>query len=220
MRLRVWTFCLCLTVTVSGPVWAQDALNAPVEPQNTIATTEPRTPELQRVIVQVPLIAFDRDRILNESDIGRALEAKITTMRTDLVAENDAIFATLETEEKALSDLKATLSSEEFALQADAFDAKVIAIRAEQKLKLEAVQSTYDQGTRDFEAALNVVLKEIAQEVGAVAVFERAQFYLMSGSIDISREAVARLNALAASDVTIEDISSEPVSVQENQQKQ
>jgi Skp family chaperone for outer membrane proteins len=217
MRRRVWTFCLCFAATVSGPVLAQDALDTSVAPQNTI--TAPDT-ERQRVVIQVPLIAFDRDRILQESDIGRALDAKIEVMRGDLVVENEEIFAALEAEEKELSILKGTLSSEAFALRADAFDAKVIAIRAEQKAKLETVQSTYDQGTRDFETALNVVLKDIAQEVGAVAVFERAQFYLMSGSIDISREAVARLNAQSVSDMTVDIPNSGTVSDQEDQQKQ
>lgn len=202
MRLWGWTVCLAVAACMFGPSWAQDSSGeAAGQPVTGGASAPQLATQTQNIVNQVPVIAFDRDRIFAVSNIGLELEARIEKLLSDLVAENDAIFAALEAEEKELTTLKDTLSSEAFSLKADAFDSKVIAIRAEQKSKSEAIQQTKDQGIREFEKALNVVLTEIAQEVRAVAVFERGQIYLMSGSIDISLEVIKRLNA---SGVTLE----------------
>lgn len=195
MRVWGWIICAVMAANVSGPVLAQET---PIVNADESVLIEPVTEEqtqTKKTAIQVPVIAFDRERIFSESDLGRALEAKIETLLSDLVSENDAIFAALEAEEQELTALKGVLRAEDFAKKADAFDAKVVAKRAEQKAKSETIQQTKDQSLREFETALNAVLTDIAQEVRAVAVFERGQIYLMSGSIDISLEAVKRLNA-------------------------
>ena len=212
-----WIIRVGVITCMSGPILAQDASTDGLDPPSTAAVGAPQeAAQSKNIVIQVPLIAFDRDRIFTESTIGRDLEAKIEALRTALVAENDTIYTTLEAEEKELSILKDTLSSEAFSVRADAFDAKVIAIRAEQKVKSETVQQAYDLGVRDFEQSLNTVLTEIAQEVRAVAVFERKQIYLMSGSIDISLEAIKRLNArstenaVQSDDATLQDAPTVP----------
>jgi Skp family chaperone for outer membrane proteins len=175
---------------------AQDTLDTPTDLPRVTLDANAATPAPSGQVLHAPIIAFDREKIFRDSKPGQALDAEIETLRADLVAENDEIYADLEAEEQNLSTLKDSLSSAAFKFKADAFDAKVTAIRSEQKAKSEAVQQAYDQGARDFEQQLNVVLTQIAREVGAVAVFERKQIYLMSGSIDISVEAVRRLDAL------------------------
>jgi Skp family chaperone for outer membrane proteins len=194
----IWTVCfrgLAAAAFIATSAAAQDNLDTPTDrPAAVLGAGAPSLASSQRNSMQTQIIAFDRDKVFQNSEAGRVLDAKIQTLRDDLVAENDRIYADLEAEEKSLLTLKGSLSSEAFRLKADAFDTKVTAIRAEQKLKSETVQQAYDQGARTFEQSLNVVLTEIAREVGAVAVFERKQIYLMSGSIDISAEAIRRLD--------------------------
>lgn len=215
MRAWGWIVCAVFAVNMSGPLSAQGAENEAAAPS---ATSEPESAaQPQNTITQVPVIAFDRERIFDNTDIGRALEAKVETLLNDLVVENDTIFAALEAEEKELTELKVTLSKEDFAKKAEAFDEKVIAIRAEQKEKSEAIEQTKDQGLREFEDMLNVVLKGIAQEVRAVAVFERAQIYLMSGSIDISLEVIKRLNASSQHAAEAEALAQDPQPAMEDQ---
>ncbi|MBU2936857.1 OmpH family outer membrane protein [Pacificibacter sp. 1_MG-2023] len=200
---------------MSGPLSAQDAENEAAAPD--VTSEAEIAPQPQNTIAQIPLIAFDRERIFENTDIGRALEAKVEALLNDLVIENDTIFASLEAEEQELTELKNTLSKEDFAKKAEAFDEKVIAIRAEQKAKSEAIEQTRDQGLRAFEDTLNVVLKDIAQEVRAVAVFERTQIYLMSGSIDISLEVIKRLNASSQQAAEAEALAQDPQPAAEDQ---
>lgn len=199
MKRLGWTYCGAVLAALSGPVLAQESPNTNV--------TVPSEPSSQRSGFQIPLIAFDRDAIFSASTLGQDLDAKIEELRRNLVSENEAIYAALEAEEKELSVLKQTMMPEEFAARAEAFDEKVTSIRATQKSKSETVQTVYDEGLREFDSSLNLVLTEIAQEVGAVAVFERKQIYLMSASIDISRGVVARMNAraTAAENISAED---------------
>jgi len=215
MRAWGWIVCAVFAANVSGPLSAQDAENEAATPD--VTSEAEIAPQPQNTIAQIPLIAFDRERIFENTDIGRALEAKVEALLNDLVVENDTIFASLEAEEQELTELKNTLSKEDFAKKAEAFDEKVIAIRAEQKAKSEAIEQTRDQGLRAFEDTLNVVLKDIAQEVRAVAVFERTQIYLMSGSIDISLEVIKRLNASSQQAAEAEALAQDPQPAAEDQ---
>ncbi|RPE71473.1 periplasmic chaperone for outer membrane proteins Skp [Pacificibacter maritimus] len=190
MRLGALTCAAAFAVGFGfcSPLWAQ----------GTAAEGSPSvTPQVeQRSLATAPVIAFDRSRVLAESALGKQLNAELEKEQAKILAENDEISAALEEEERDLSNLKPTISAEDFALRAEAFDRKVTAIRAEQKRKSEAVQLMFDQGTKQFEDNLNQVLSEIAREVGAVAVFERAQIYMMSGTIDVSNEAIRRLTVV------------------------
>lgn len=160
-----------------------------------------------------PVLVFDRSRVLNQSQVGAALESRINDARAALLVENDQIYADLEAEEQQISDEKASMGEAEFRARAQAFDDKVTEVRQRQDEKARDIQKLYDDGLAEIEQEMNSVLAEIARDLGAVVVFERNQVYLMSGAIDISRIAIEKLDeqqAEADQSATSED--SEPVS--------
>lgn len=188
----VAAFCALLA---SGAAFAQDVTVPEVQTGQGVSQSGTQT---RAAALQLPIIAFSHDKVLAKSVLGRAVEQRFEAMRLELSDENESVAASLEQEEKELSDLKASLSKEEFATRADAFDLKVTGIRAVQKEKLDAIQSVYDQGIRTFESNLVKVLEEIAIELNALAVFELQQLYLRSRSIDVTDEVIRRLDARAA----------------------
>ncbi|WP_417248842.1 OmpH family outer membrane protein [Celeribacter sp.] len=172
---------------------AEQSISSDEQGLSEVATGETRNP-----VQQLPVVVFDRARVLSDSAAGQALEAEIEALRNDILAENNAISDALEAEERALAEERLTLSEGAFRAKADAFDQKVTDVRAEQDRKAAQVQAAYDEGIAELETLMNAALASVARELRAVIVLERQQVYLLSGSIDISAEVIRRLDRLAS----------------------
>lgn len=154
--------------------------------------------ETSRPRTTLPILVFDHARVLHESAMGQALEAKISARQAEVLVENDRIYAELEAEEQEIAAARETLSEEAFRARASEFDTRVTEARSAQDEKAAAVQTLYDEGVAEIEAAINKALADLAGEFSAVIVFERQQVYLMSGAIDVSDRLIDRLDASAA----------------------
>ncbi len=87
----------------------------------------------------------------------------------------------------------------EFRALADAFDVKVQQFRGTQDAKVRALgQASESAKNRFFEFVLPV-LEGIMRERGAVIVFERESAILSISTIDVTAEAVAKINAVSLS---------------------
>jgi len=157
------------------------------------------------------ILTVDTDAVLGASDFGRRLEARINEAAEDLVAENSRIEAELAAEEQALTEERPDLPPDEFRAKADAFDEKVQRIRAEQDAKAREVQAMRAEGEREFLEAVTPILAAIAEDRGAVLIFERQQVLLSAEVVDVTGEAVRRLNAaLGEGGAEEEDGAGEP----------
>ena len=125
--------------------------------------------------VELPpqILTLDQDRLFAESDFGKRVAAEIEERSRSLAAENRQLEAELTAEEKALTEARPTLPATEFRAKADAFDAKVQRIRAEQDDKARALTAFRDSERQRLAAALGPILAEIARDRGALAVMDR-----------------------------------------------
>ncbi len=146
----------------------------------------------------VPILVIDIERVFSATIAGqrvtRALEEKLAA----LAAENRRIEAELVAEEKKLTELRPTMDPGEFRKLADEFDAKVQRIRAEQDAKQKALQEQRAAERQDFVDNIAPVLSDIGRERGALVILERRAVLLSADAIDITDEAIARINALLA----------------------
>ena len=141
------------------------------------------------------ILTLDQDRLYAESRFGQALEKSSADAVARLAAENRQIEADLAAEEKALTEKRATLSAEEFKPLAEAFDAKVERIRAEQEAKSQAVQSTRDQGRKTFFQAVLPVLADLMRQRGALAILNKQAVILSFDAVDVTEAAIAAIDA-------------------------
>ena len=201
--LRLWSLAMLgaglAALTGAPAALAQEAPNRATPQAQSEQTQAEQTQSQQTQAEQVfPILAFDRARIIAQSEMGVALEAEIEAERAALLAENDQIYADLEAEEQEISDQRKMMSEEAFRARAAEFDAKVTEVRAQQDEKAQAVQRLYDSALEEMETEMNTVLTRVARDLGAVVVFERQQVYLMSGSIDVTKVVIDRLDAIQA----------------------
>lgn len=146
----------------------------------------------------VPFRILDQDRLLRGSRLGQQILDGIHAAEQRLAEENQRLFDQLTAEESALTEARPTLSPEEFRSRADAFDARVEAIRA-QRAQASQDLTTWSEGEaqRFFNAALPVLVQMMNDE-GLLALIKPETVILGSDWLDITDAAIARVDAATA----------------------
>lgn len=154
--------------------------------QVTSGSSPPVTPQI---------LTIDQDRLFSETVFGGRVSAELESETSALTAENRRIEAELIAEERKLTDLRETMEPEPFQEMANAFDAKVQQIRAEQDAKSRNLQQRADAERQRFFREIVPVLGQIVRERGAVVILDRREVFLSADSIDITDQAISRINA-------------------------
>jgi Skp family chaperone for outer membrane proteins len=153
---------------------------------------------LDRGSVISPVLTIDSDRLFTESRFGQEVVARLEAQGSALATENRQIEADLETEERDLTEKRATMVPEEFRVLADAFDKKVQETRAAQAVKGRALTVALDQEREVFLTAAAPVLERLMREAGAVVILERRSVFVSASAIEITDDAIALLDETLA----------------------
>lgn len=143
---------------------------------------------------QSPILTIDLDRLFEETRLGVRASTQVEAEALALTEENRRIEAELVEEESDLTEQRATLPPEEFRTLADAFDAKVQRIRAEQDAKARDLAQLREAARQGFLGEIGGILTEIVNERGAVVVLERRDIFISADRIDVTDEAIDRIN--------------------------
>lgn len=161
-------------------------------------------------VVKSPILTVEADRLFNESLYGQRLTEEIEVAGSEISAENRQIEAALTAEEKSLTEQRANLPTAEFRKLADAFDEKVQSIRQEQDAKGRALAARTEDVRRDFLEAAQPVLGELMREAGAAVLIERRNVFLSADAIDVTDEAIERINARLGTGAALDTGTDEP----------
>jgi Skp family chaperone for outer membrane proteins len=142
-----------------------------------------------------PILTIDQDRVFTESAFGRASLARERAAGKALEDENAAIEAELVAEEQDLTTRRKTTASDEFTALATAFDQKVEQIRTAQDAKAQGLARTRDVDKQTFRRAAGPIIGKLMRDLGAVVVIDRASVVLSSPVIDVTDEAISRIDA-------------------------
>ena len=142
-----------------------------------------------------PILTIDQERLFAETRFGESARAEVERRSGELAAENRRIEAELMEEERALTALRATLDPAAFRQRADAFDQKVQRLRAEQDEKAREVTGLRDMQRAAFFGRIGPILAEVVETRGAVAILDRRAILVSVPGIDITDEAIRRIDA-------------------------
>ena len=145
-----------------------------------------------------PLLTLDQERLFLESDFGKATIERERVATAALEQENRTIETELIAEEQALTEARAAMTPEEFAAKAEAFDAKVQQIRTAQDAKARRLTEGREQDRKAFLEIAVPVLGELLGDKKATAILDKNLVILSLSAIDITDEAIARVNAALA----------------------
>lgn len=144
--------------------------------------------------VQSPVLTIDSERMFRESAFGQRVNREIDAQSAELAAENREIEASLEAEERALTEKRATLEPKEFRALADAFDQKVQRTRSEQAAKNRALGDRLDRAREDFLEAAVPVLEQLMRNSDAAVILERRRVFVSSTAIEVTDAAITLLD--------------------------
>lgn len=146
-------------------------------------------------VVQSRILTIAPDTLYSESEFGKRIAREIEEESAEIAANNRRIEAELTSEERELTELRDSLPTEEFRARAEAFDDKVQRLRREQDEKARAVTQRSDEARRALLSAAQPVLLQLMAEAGAVAVLDRRAVLLSADAVDITDQAIRRINA-------------------------
>ena len=147
------------------------------------------------------LFTVDMTRLLRSSEFGKNIIAANNIARKKLQSENEELEKKLSLEEKELSELRKTLSVEEFRPKALEFDKRVSIIRAEQGKKEEILNKKVRKEETDFFKRIYPLLYEILIERGGLILVDQRNIILWDNSVDITDDAIQAINQALRSDI-------------------
>ena len=154
------------------------------------------------VLLTQPLLAsensgvftVDMAKLLRFSEYGKSIIAANNIARQNLQNENDNLEEKLLVEEKELSKLRETLSTDEFRPKALDFDKRVTIIREEQGRKEENLIKINRNQEAEFYKKVYPLLYELLLKRGGSVLFDQRNIILWNNSVDITDEAIKLIN--------------------------
>lgn len=143
-----------------------------------------------------PVLVVDFDRLFSESDFGIAVSRDFSMRGADLATENRKIESELIEEEKSIAAQRPTMPQTKFRALADSFDAKVQSTRTAQINKATIISQSTEKSRSEFLGFAKPALEEIMVETGAAVILERASVFLSNSAVDITDDAIQRVNLL------------------------
>ncbi len=140
------------------------------------------------------VVTINQQALFENSAFGRASLQRLEERSRALRAENREIEEALEAEERSLTERRPQLPPEEFRALADAFDDKVEGIRNAQDAKGRELSRLREADQQAFLEGVVPVLADLLREKGAVALLDNSAVVLSLDSIDITAEAIARID--------------------------
>ncbi|MCF6316283.1 MAG: OmpH family outer membrane protein [Marinosulfonomonas sp.] len=141
------------------------------------------------------ILTINQERLFAASLYGERVNSDIEAASATLSAENRRIEADLTAEEKSLTEQRPNLTPEAFRLLADGFDEKVQAIRRAQELKTRELGRRLEEERATYFKLIVPILGTLMKEHGATVILDRRVIFISSEGVDITDEAVRRIDA-------------------------
>ena len=162
------------------------------------------TPFLILLILAQPVSSIDKsiiftvdmNKLLKLSNIGKGIINRNNLARLKLQNENEALEAELLLEEKALSELRANISVDDFHEKANEFDKKVTIIRSEQSKKENILVNKMRQEEANFYKNIYPLLYELLSDRGGLVLMDQRNAVLWDSSVDITEDAIVIINKI------------------------
>ena len=147
------------------------------------------------------LFTVDMSKLLRSSDYGKNIIAVNNAARQNLQNENNNLEEKLLIEEKELSELRKTISIDEFRPKALEFDKKVTIIRKGQREKEENLNKKVRREESDFFKKIYPILYELLIERGGLVLIDQRNAVLWDNSVDLTDDAIAVINRVLGSGI-------------------
>jgi Skp family chaperone for outer membrane proteins len=146
-------------------------------------------------ILTSPVLTMDQDELFERSAFGQRARREVEAASAEFTAENRRLEAELAQEELRLTELRPSTDPDAFRQLAAEFDARVVEVRRTQDQKGRDLARRPEEARQEFFRAAIPVLAELVRERGAVAILDSRAVIISADLIDITDEAIRRIDA-------------------------
>jgi len=140
------------------------------------------------------ILIVDLDRAYNSSKFGQSIRKDFQLNNESFNKENSTILESLKEEEIKLTKDRESLSPEDFAKAAVAFDTRAVAIRAVRLEKIRIVDERFKGLKPAFFDRIRPIIVKIMREYDASVILEKNSVVWSLASIDITSVIVERVD--------------------------
>lgn len=162
------------------------------------------------ILIPSPVLTLDWERLYESSEWGQRVRNDLSVASAELTAENTRIADELVKEERALTERRPKMDPESFRAEADAFDARVVGIRAAQEEKSRALTRRLEEERTAFIEAAVPLLDDLLQARGAAVILDRRVIIRGLAQVDVTEEMAARVNAVLGAGPAPDDGAATP----------
>lgn len=141
------------------------------------------------------ILTIDPERLFSDSLFGERVIAEIAADTETLQQDFQRLETDLTAEEKDITEKRASMTPQDFRKLADAFDAKVQEIRRVQDAKARELEQRLDQERAAYLNLVLPILGELMKERGAAVVLDHRMVFAVTSGVDITDEALQRIDA-------------------------
>jgi Skp family chaperone for outer membrane proteins len=145
-------------------------------------------------VVQSDVLVVNPDQLFAETRLGQRMTEELQAERDALIALNRDLEQQLESEEQALTELRAETSPEEFRSMADSFDRKVQQIREDSERRVRDLERSRSQAPVAFMRIVEPILIEIMRDADAAVILDSRATLLSVEAVDITALAISRVD--------------------------
>lgn len=187
--MRIRDFFAVLALTWAGAASAQEASVEPEQVPEAVAAQQPT------IMLQTQILTVDIERLFAQSRFGQRVSQELRAEQEALSQENRRLAEALRAEELDLADRRPEMDPETFRAEAEAFDEKVVAIRAAQDARERDLEQAVTQSRETFFEATRPVLGQLMLDSGASVILDRRSVLVSLGAIDVTDAAISRIDA-------------------------
>lgn len=151
--------------------------------------------------VKTAVYTIDMSKLIKQTKIGKKIILEDNISRQKLQSENERLEAELLLEEKELSEIRETLTADEFRLKAQEFDKKVTIIRTEQGQKEQDLIVENRKNESEFFKKIYPLLYGLLLERGGSILIDQSNAVLWDSSVDLTIDAINLIDRVLGDDL-------------------
>ncbi len=151
--------------------------------------------------VKTAVYTIDMSKLIKQTKIGKKIILEDNISRQKLQSENEKLEAELLLEEKELSEIRETLTADEFRLKAQEFDKKVTIIRTEQGQKEQDLIVENRKNESEFFKKIYPLLYGLLLERGGSILIDQSNAVLWDSSVDLTIDAINLIDRVLGDDL-------------------
>lgn len=152
--------------------------------------------------VEQKIAIVDIQQMMRESKAAQSIQKQISTLREKYKTEIAAEEKGLRDAEKAIIAKKSSMTAEEFQKERKAFEGKLGKVQKNVRSKQEKLDKAFNKAIEKVRVKGVEIVAGLAEETGASIVLPRQNVIIIDKSLDLTDEAMTRLNA-ALKDVKV-----------------